>query len=452
MKFDTANVDVGVVVALGGLDLHDLRRSRSCSCYDARRSTTVATGAARRSGIVHVRGWSDAGTGASRATRSCATSRSCRAAARTRTSPLPPPAAPSACSARVDFGAGDPVARLGAKVTATVGGTTVTLTYSATSGLWSVADHAPAAGRRRTGARRRMDWEETQGHDSRSGNTCKTGGGNKCTGSFGTRSSARSRPRTPARARSRSRQVLRERHDLGELLERCSSVQTSCTHNMVVRIGVTGSLGERVVGERPDRRPARRRRQPEPVAGLRSRPEQAQGRARHGLRADLRQEHRTPPVPARRAPCGRPRSRGRASPSRRAAAVNQVPAGMNQRILGLGQARRRCTAPNNWSQFPNLTPADPRIIQVFLTPFGVFYGSGSNDRPGHRLRDASTSPAGPVRARASTTPARATATTPCPTTTPATSSAISSSTSRPSARAVARQRATSAPSAPVLPS
>jgi hypothetical protein len=61
-------------------------------------------------------------------------------------------------------------------------------------------------------------------------------------------------------------------------------------------------------------------------------------------------------------------------------AVNHVPAGLNQRILGSDKPTA-CTAPNNWSQFPDLPRGDPRILEVFLTPFGSFSGSGSTTVP-----------------------------------------------------------------------
>ena len=38
-----------------------------------------------------------------------------------------------------------------------------------------------------------------------------------------------------------------------------------------------------------------------------------------------------------------------------------------------------CIHPNNWSSFPNLPAGDPRIVPVFLVPFGAFNGSGSNN-------------------------------------------------------------------------
>jgi hypothetical protein len=61
-------------------------------------------------------------------------------------------------------------------------------------------------------------------------------------------------------------------------------------------------------------------------------------------------------------------------------ATNQVPEGMNLRILGERQPTA-CTSPNNWDDYPNLSPADPRIVQVFLTPYGSFSGSGSENVP-----------------------------------------------------------------------
>ncbi len=62
------------------------------------------------------------------------------------------------------------------------------------------------------------------------------------------------------------------------------------------------------------------------------------------------------------------------------AAVGQVTQGMNKRILGATNAST-CTAPNNWASFPDLPPGDPRIVQVLLTPFGAFSGSGGTTVP-----------------------------------------------------------------------
>ena len=58
---------------------------------------------------------------------------------------------------------------------------------------------------------------------------------------------------------------------------------------------------------------------------------------------------------------------------------------------------------------------DPRIILVFLTPFGSFTGSGSDTLPVLGLATFYVT-GWTARAAVSTTPARATATTPCRTT------------------------------------
>ena len=61
-------------------------------------------------------------------------------------------------------------------------------------------------------------------------------------------------------------------------------------------------------------------------------------------------------------------------------ATNQVPAGLNLRVLG-SEKPATCTAPNRWSQFPNLDPGDPRLLRVFITPYGSFDDSGSGTVP-----------------------------------------------------------------------
>jgi hypothetical protein len=64
-------------------------------------------------------------------------------------------------------------------------------------------------------------------------------------------------------------------------------------------------------------------------------------------------------------------------------ATNQVAQGLNLRILG-SEKPSTCTSPNNWALFDTedgLPAGDPRVLQVFLTPFGSFSGSGSNTVP-----------------------------------------------------------------------
>jgi hypothetical protein len=40
-----------------------------------------------------------------------------------------------------------------------------------------------------------------------------------------------------------------------------------------------------------------------------------------------------------------------------------------------------CVHPNNWSLFPDIPAGDPRVIQVFLVPFGAFSGTGNATVP-----------------------------------------------------------------------
>jgi hypothetical protein len=61
-------------------------------------------------------------------------------------------------------------------------------------------------------------------------------------------------------------------------------------------------------------------------------------------------------------------------------ATNQVAKGLNTRILG-NDKPSSCTSPNHWSSFPALPQGDPRVVHVFLTPFGTFNGSGSGTVP-----------------------------------------------------------------------
>lgn len=63
------------------------------------------------------------------------------------------------------------------------------------------------------------------------------------------------------------------------------------------------------------------------------------------------------------------------------AVVGQVTQGLNLRILG-DTNPSLCTAPNNWASFDEgLPPGDPRVVEVFLTPFGAFTGSGGTTVP-----------------------------------------------------------------------
>ena len=373
VKFDSNDVKVGVVVALGGA------ASTTCGdplveCYDAGVSK-LANGLPSR-GIVHVRGWSAAGSGVQ---PGAPILREARLLAGTCADPYFS-AQSTTCKygvrARVDFGpAADPITSVGALVTAKVGGNSYPLTYDAASGTWnadSVIPLAPGAGPQDV----TLDWAETIG--TVGADVCKTGNGNKCAGSFG----AVQRAFSATDGRSGPIQVATVSESglqWANSVERCSAVQTSCTHDMVVRIGIKGSLQHASSVN-------------DPIVALRV----IGGSQNQSLDCDPAVSNLSDEL-ANGCVASYGRNTGTACPSSATAlwgttqpwpcvavqtgsATNQVPRGMNKRVLG-AEKPASCTSPNRWSEFPNLDPGDPRLIQVFLTPFGAFGGNGSTTVP-----------------------------------------------------------------------
>lgn len=360
---------IGVRIALGGAS------STTCGdplveCYDA--------GSAL--GILFARGYSTSGSGAQ------------PAAPIARDVTLVPGSCPdpyfsseaAACTigvrARVDFGAANPVAPNlpGAVVRATVAGTTRPLTFDPVSGYWesSAADYfsvPPAAGPVDV----TLSWEETLG--TQGGNSCKSGGGNKCTGTFGPVQ------RVFSASESRSGPVK-----LAQIWEGggfwASSFQLGTTRDLVVKIGIKATLQNAADASDP---PVYLR-----VAGnVNGNGNQSQNQsldcdpALSNLSDELAQGCQ--PLYTRNTGTACPASAtalwGSLQPWACVAiqtgqATNQVAQGLNRRILGSDKPST-CTSPNNWSQFPNLPTGDPRVLQVFLTPFGSFTGSGSGTVP-----------------------------------------------------------------------
>jgi Flp pilus assembly protein TadG len=364
--------DVGVVIALGGTT------STTCGqplvqCYDA--GAAVNASGMPTQGLLHIQGWSAAGSGAQ---PGAPVLRQATLVPGTCTDPYFNVSA-TACTiglqARVDFGTTDPTT-VGAQLTAIVGGKSAgTLTYNAATGLWSSPTTialSPGAGPVPVS----LDWAETTG--TQGGNTCSTSGGNKCKGSFGVvqRALAGNDPRSgPIQVA----QVLENGVQWSNSLERCSTVQTSCTHQLVVRIGIKGNLQNASSAN-------------DPVVALRV----VGGSQNQSLDCDPNLSKLKDEIATGCAP-GYAVNKGTSCPGsvstlwssaqpwqcvavQTGSATNQVPAGMNQRILGSAQATS-CTAPNHWSSFPNLDPHDPRIIEVLLTPFGSFSGSGNTTVP-----------------------------------------------------------------------
>ena len=350
---------IGVRVALGG------GTSTTCGgylveCYDLGSSN----------GIEYIRGWSSSGSAA----------------------PPNPPIArdvslfggscpdayfnveSASCSigvvATVDFGGvalGDTTI-----VRAVVGGVEKRLVYDAASGRFvSSASNSsfftvnPGAGPLPV----ELKWEVTQVGVTINGNACKQSG-NKCTGTFGTVH------RTFSGSTARSGPI-----EAVDVLENgvagANSFEIGTTHDLVVRIGVAGNL--EVAQSVSD-----------PVVLLRVTGSQNQSVDCDPDLPNLREEIRYGCTPEYATNDGVSCAYTTApalwsSPQpwncvavQTGGAVGQVEQGLRDRILGGSSS---CTSPNNWSSFPNIPPDDPRIVPVFITPFGTFTGSGNEVVP-----------------------------------------------------------------------
>jgi len=354
--------DIGVRIALSG--------SSSTTCTDA---LVQCYDLGSSNGILYAHGWTAAGSGAQ---PNAPKARGVSLFAGTCSDPYFSSAS-SSCTigvrASVDFG-GAPAA-VGAKLTAVVGGTSYALSFDSVSGLWqtnAAIPISPNAGPVPV----ELKWEETIGNQG--GNTCKSGNGNKCTGTFGTVQRAFSAT-DPRSGPIKLAQISENGSFWANSFQMCSSVNTSCTHNLVVRVGIQGNLADAQSVN-------------DPIVQLRV----TGGSQNQSLDCDPNLSQLKDELAEGCAPTYS-LNQGTACPGNASAlwstpqpwsctaiqtgtAVNQVGAGMNRRILGI-QKPSSCTAPNNWSTFPNLPAGDPRIVQVFLTPYGSFSGSGSTTVP-----------------------------------------------------------------------
>jgi Putative Flp pilus-assembly TadE/G-like len=359
--------NIGVRIALGG------GSSTTCGdplveCYDP----------APDRGVLYARGWSGAGSGLQ---PNPPLARSVTLFNGTCTDPYFVKST-STCTigvrAKVDFGVAVP-STIGASLTAVVDGTNYPLSFDASSGNWETAANIgvpPAAGRLPV----ELKWEETIGQVT-IGNkteTCKVGNGNKCTGTFGTVQRAFSA--TPDLSGPIGLAQIWEGGSFwANSFERCSSVQPSCTHDLVVKVGLEGNLEVDASANDP---PVSLRL----IGGSRNQtidcdPDLStlKEELAHGCEPSYtKYDGETCPDTASALwatdepwPCAAIQT---------GTAVNQIAEGLNQRVLGSDKPSS-CTAPNNWNLFPDLPAGDPRVIQVFITPYGSFNGSGSGTVP-----------------------------------------------------------------------
>jgi hypothetical protein len=363
---------IGVRIALSGNATSITCGAPLVECYDL--------GSA--DGVDYIRGWSSAGSGAQ---------------------PNPPLArdvtlVPGSCadpyftsatatctigvSAVVDFGVPDP-ATVGGIITATVNGTTKSLTYSAATGRWTstganffsiTPGQGPVAVT--------LNWEERIGSGSITGlGDCKSSpGSNPCKGTFG--------------VVQRSFSAIDDRSGPLKLVQVwenglfwANSFERGTTKQLVVKIGMTPNLANaqsvndpivtlRVVGGsrnqsldcEPPNYPG------SPISKTNLADELSYG---CGPQYTVNTGTTCPSTPSNLWSSPEPWN---CVALQTGGATNQVPRGLNFRILG-DEKPTSCTAPNNWSQFPNIPPGDPRVLNVFITPYGSFNGSGSGVVP-----------------------------------------------------------------------
>jgi Putative Flp pilus-assembly TadE/G-like len=370
-----ANQRIGVRVALSG------GSSTTCGdplvqCYDAGSS----------GGILFARGFSMAGSGVQ---------------------PGPPLArnvylSPDGCSdpyfstggcsaflhAEVDFGPCEELGEVGAHLTAVLGGSKYTLEpesegscpLGTSTSKWVASIPIPTEG---GPVPIELEWSETKGKEA--GHECTSKGGNKCKGTFG------EVQRSFVAANALSGPIHLARVEEGgswwaNSFERCSAVQTECTYPVAVKIGIKENQLENAKNAES------------PPVALRvfheaeNNPSQNQALDCDPALPNLREEiaHGCKPEYTR--------NQGTACPSQKTVlwaspqpwectaiktggAVNQVYQGMSKRVFGTEEPKKgECVHPNEWSKFPNLDYGnDPRIVPVFLTPFGSFSGSGSSE-------------------------------------------------------------------------
>jgi hypothetical protein len=361
---------VGVRIALSGNQSSTTCGDFLVDCYDA----------GSPDGIVHIRGWSSAGSGAQ---PNPPLARDVTLIPGTCTDPYFS-SATAACtigvSAAIDFGVANPVTTYDARVTATVAGRTRPLAFDPGTNRWVSTGGSnfytvdPATGPQPV----TLSWEVRGGTINGSGCTPR------CTGTFGVVQ------RAFAAADDRSGPVKLAQVWQGGVAW-ANSFERGTTQQLAVTIGLTPNLQNakdvndpivtlRVVGGSRNQ-------------SLDCEPPNYPGSpiSKTNLYEELAYGCAPPYTVNKGTPCPSSPSILWASPEpwdcvavQTGSATNQVPRGLNLRILG-DEKPATCTSPNNWSQFPNIPPGDPRVLSVFITPFGSFSDSGSGVVPVTKL-------------------------------------------------------------------
>ena len=280
----------------------------------------------------------------------------------------------SACTvtvnAKVKWNPAVNVADLGVrtKLTAKLNGVAYPMTHA--SGTWTAGGVSVPAGA--IGPRNiDIDWEVQVGSVLIGGRrqTCSTAGSNKCVGTFD--AVQRVFWNDPTDQASRGGQIGRlEVLDDSRLpvsdLQRCSATHPDCTTDLTFEVGIKGSLGL----SRPSDPPVAMRIQNGNLTQLvdcdPAHPNDPIEQLSHGC-GD------TAYAPNAGTPCTVPTTPLSCVPVETGIVANKPAAAFNFRFMG---DERATTCPsagffghNNWPDFPT---GDPRLIDVFIVPFGAF--------------------------------------------------------------------------------
>lgn len=239
------------------------------------------------------------------------------------------------------------------------------LTWDGPTRTWQTASIAVAAGAGPLNVK--LTWEQTDNTVSGYGE-CKNGGKNPCTDTTG----VLQRSFSASASRSGPIQLLQ----IGDLssssgvndVQRCSSAQTSCATNFVVRIGIAGTLKLSKPTDPPTvLRDGDQGSQTQLIdcdASASTLEELANGCAPEYRRNTGQACTGDEPKGAPPLYCVRVDPGGKES---------FIGKGLNLRVLG-SEKPSSCTQKNHW---PAYDPADPRILPVFVVPYGAFQDNGS---------------------------------------------------------------------------
>jgi Flp pilus assembly protein TadG len=281
--------------------------------------------------------------------------------------------------AKVDFGPGDPISTYAAALNAFIPGGPnkgTPLTYDSTTGLWTSQPMTIAAAQ--GGLPVTLKWIEKKG--TLAGTDCTKGQG--CTGDLGTVQRAFSAS-SSASGPLQLVQVSEGLQTDTNSFEMCSGVQSNCTHNLTVQIAIQGTLKDASSVN-------------DPLVKLRLAGSSSNNSQNQSLDCDPNLPNLKDEIANGCGPTYT-KNTGSTCPANTTAlwgspqpwncvaiqtgtAINQVSDGMNLRLMGSTNPAT-CTAPNHWSQFPNIPTGDPRVVPLFLVPFGTFSGSGSTVVP-----------------------------------------------------------------------